>query len=123
MALPPLSLPEVIMEGRNHSKGFMIDPLAACLAQAGAKAKEGTSLIQPVVAVELFMTQTSVRQVASDWCPELDVFIQTVPEEVWLEAFGFCLWPLYRQSSLWRKGGTWPNSQTFRAGGPQPTTL
>lgn len=63
----------------------MLDPLAAYLAQSGAKAKEETSLIQPVVTVELFMTQTSVRQVASNWCPELDGCIQTVPEQVWLE--------------------------------------
>lgn len=54
----------------------MLDPLAAYLAQAGAKAKEGTSLIQPVVTVKLFMTQTSVRQVAPNRRPELDVLIQ-----------------------------------------------
>lgn len=50
----------------------MLDPHIVYLA--GAQAKEGTSLIQPVVTVELLTTQTSVRQVASNQHQELDTF-------------------------------------------------
>lgn len=51
----------------------MLDPLAAYLAQARAEAKEGTSLTRWVVMVGL-MTQSSVRQVASNWHQELRAF-------------------------------------------------